>query len=102
MEKKLEPTGKEETKSMSPEETEQLMKEFKESRGWKLIQDWLKPLIDSAEMRLLSDEDLNTDSQKDLKKSWKLHKKFYNMPDFIVAKSKAGIPSESPSLDPYE
>lgn len=89
-------------KNMQPQEIEKILSDLKESKGWQIIQEWLKPVIDSCELRLLGDDDMSPEEQKDLKRDWKNHKKFYNYPDFIIEKVKSGMETQEHNDDPYE
>ena len=86
---------------MSHEELVQVMNELKQSRGWSVIQENLKPIIEGAELKLLGDENMSPDEQGKLKKEWKLYKKFHDYPDFLVAKSLA-VKNGNPNPDPYD
>lgn len=78
------------------------MRELKDNRGWKYIQEnYVLPILSATQMRLLSDTEVTEDEQRTLKHQWKLYKKFSEYPEFIIAKETGIAPGEA-NPDPYE
>ncbi len=87
---------------MEHQELIAVMNDLKQSRGWNVILDHVKPLLQKLELDLLGNEDILPDQQKLMKIKWNLYKKFSEYPDFIVAKSAAGLNPGEHNADPYE
>lgn len=86
----------------NPEEIQQIMTAGESTQFWKLIQEVIQTQVDSLEKQILDDSAFDVERIKEFRWKLKIHKRFKDLPQFIISKIKGGEQTQKIDFDAYE